>query len=150
MPSLGGDWLPSTPSRFGRSVRFHFLPTGCIVGLPEDHLVWTETEAETVKACLEPIVQQALNTRDWSGYHDARKFEIKDEMARLIQLAVDYGISDHPDDEEPEDVRRVTEFRRKDNKSRGYPEPGFGYEDSPNQDQELFELRLAYAKQKYM
>jgi hypothetical protein len=118
--------------------------------LPKEHPVWTETDPETVRACLEPIVQQGLNTRDWSGYQDARQFEIKDEMARLLQLVLDYGISDHPDNEESEEVRRVTRFQRENNESRGYPRPGFGYEDSPNQDEELLKLRLAYIKQKYV
>ncbi|MBU4273654.1 MAG: hypothetical protein KKA28_17470 [Planctomycetes bacterium] len=119
--------------------------------LPKDHWVWAETDAETVKMCLEPVLQQDINTKkDWSGYQDARRFEIEDEKAKLIQLIIDYGVSDHPDDEEPEDVRRMSKFQRDDNEARGYPRPGFGYEDCPNQDEDLLKLRLAYLKQKYM
>ncbi len=127
-----------------------FLANWMYRRLPREHPVWTESDPDTVRACLEPIIQQGLNTRDWSGYQEARKFEIKDETARLTLLVADYGISDHPDEEEPADVRQANKFQREQNQLRGYPKPGFGYEDPPDQTLDLFNLRLAYLKQKYM
>jgi hypothetical protein len=117
---------------------------------PKTHWVWTETNTEKIKMCLEPLAQQGLNTRDWSGYQNARRCEIQDEMARLLLLGLDYGISDHPDEEESEDIRTTSRLVREENKKKGYPEPGFGYGDCPNADEELLELRVAYAKQKYV
>lgn len=117
---------------------------------PKTHWVWAETNTEKVKTCLDLVLQQDINTRkDWSGYQDARQFEIEDETMRLITLVLDYGISDNPDEEESEDIMKVNRFTRQENEKLGHPGPGFGYEDCPNQDKELLELRIAYVKQKY-
>ena len=116
---------------------------------PNDHWLWAETNAEKFRGCLEPIVEQGLDTSDWSGYQNARKFEIE-QMARLMQLVLDYGVRDLPDDEEPEDFRQICKMQREENAKHGHPPPGHGYEDSPDQDRELFHLRLTYVKRKYI
>ena len=115
---------------------------------PKDHWVWAETNTDKVKTCLEPVLEQGLDTRDWSGYQNARMFEIEDERTKLDLLLLDYGISDHPDNEEPEDIRQIFKRQREENEKLGYPRPGKGYEDCPQQDAELLKLRVMYVKQK--
>jgi hypothetical protein len=117
---------------------------------PCDHWVWTETHPDKVRVCLEPVVEKGLDTRDWSEYRTpARDFGIKEESARLSLLILDYGISDHPDDEESEDIRKVSELQRASYKELGHPRPGMGYEDGPYQDKKLLEMRVVYCITKY-
>jgi hypothetical protein len=109
---------------------------------PSDHWVWTETDPERVRACLEPVSEQSLHIKDWSEYQNSRGTRIKDEISRLVLLMLDYGISDHPDNEESEEVRQIFQRTREANESLGHPPPGNGYEDSPDQNRELLELRV--------
>jgi hypothetical protein len=127
-----------------------FLANWMYRRFPKDHPLWTETDPETVSACLTPLLQQGFDTEDWSEYQNARRYEIEDEMARMNMLAADYGIPDNPDNELPEGVLGPVRFQREQNQSLGCPRPGMGYEDSPNQEHELFTLRLTYIKRKYM
>jgi hypothetical protein len=126
-----------------------FLANWLYRQLPKDHWVWAEADTEKVRMCLDPVFEHGLKTvgGDWSGYQSARRFEIEDETARSIQLVLDYGFTNHPDEEEPEEGRLLNRLTREGNAKLGFPRPGFGYADAPNQNKKLLELRITYLKQ---
>jgi len=82
-----------------------FLANWAYRQFPERHWVWGENDISKVRTCLEPVLQKAMATRDWSAYQEARHYEIEKEMTNLAMLLIDNGITDKPEDEETPEMK---------------------------------------------